>query len=153
RHGRSGPIVSRRPSNRSASPRASAPVGHTFAAPSVLFYRDANPRGQKEVEVSDRYTATYINFQGRAREALELYHGILGGKLTLYAFDGSGALKAAGPTDPIGYARLQAEGVRLYGSDGNPAHPATPGDNIAITLAGPDKDGMMKAFDALAVGG
>jgi PhnB protein len=106
-----------------------------------------------EVEMNDRYTAPYINFQGRAREALEFYHAILGGKLSLYAFDAGGALKAAGPTDSIGYARLQAEGVRLYGSDGNPAYPATPGDTIAITLAGRDKDEMTKAFSALAAGG
>lgn len=104
--------------------------------------------------MSGRYTAPYINFHGRAREALAFYHEILGGKLAFYSFDpSSGALKAAGPTDPIGYARLQAEDVRLYGSDGNPAHPATPGDTIAITLVGPDKDGMEKAFNALAAGG
>src|SRR5262245_38805529 len=103
--------------------------------------------------MSDRYTAPYVNFQGRAREAFAFYHGILGGKLALFAFDDSGALKAAGPTDPIGYGRLQAEGVRLYGSDGNPAYPATPGDTIAITLAGPDQAEMTKAFNALAAGG
>ena len=103
--------------------------------------------------MTDRYTAPYVNFQGRAREALEFYHDILGGKLTLFAVGPDGALKAAGPHDPIGYARLEAEGMRLFGSDGNPAWPATRGNNIAITLAGPDKDGMRKAFDALAAGG
>ena len=103
--------------------------------------------------MSERYTAPYVNFQGRAREAFEFYHQILGGTLSLFAFDPNGGLKTAGPEDSIGYGRLVADGVRLFGSDGNPAWPAVTGDNIAITLAGPDMDGMRKAFEALAEGG
>ncbi len=34
-----------------------------------------------------QYTAPYVNFQGRAREAMEFYHQILGGQLSLFAFD------------------------------------------------------------------
>lgn len=100
----------------------------------------------------DGYTAPYVNFQGRAREAFEFYHEILGGRLSLFTFDG-GVLKAAGPADPIGYARLQSGDVRLYGSDGSPDYLVTPGDNVAITLAGSDKDQMTEAFNALAVDG
>jgi PhnB protein len=99
------------------------------------------------------YTAPYINFQGRAREALEFYHLILGGKLTLVAFDSSGSMKAAGPSDPIGYGRLEADEMRIIGSDGNPDYPATPGNNVAILLAGPDKAAQTKAFAELAEGG
>jgi len=102
--------------------------------------------------MSTSYIAPYVNFQGRAREALEFYHAILGGKLALFAFDANG-LKVVGPGNPIGYGRLEAENVRLFGSDGNPSYPATPGDTIAIQLAGPDKAGMTKIFDALADGG
>jgi PhnB protein len=99
------------------------------------------------------YTAPYINFLGRAREAMEFYHQILGGKLVLYTFDASGRIKAAAGSDPVGYGRLEADGVRVFGSDGNPAHPATPGDTIAVTLAGPDKAALTAAFQALADGG
>ena len=102
--------------------------------------------------MTDSYTAPYINFHGQAREALEFYHQILGGNLTLFAFDGD-ALKAAGPSDVIGYARLHADSVRLYGSDGHPDYPVTTGDNIAITLVGSDRAAMTKAFEALAEGG
>jgi PhnB protein len=100
-----------------------------------------------------QYTAPYINFQGRAREAMELYHEILGGQLSLFAFDASGKVKSAGSSDAIGYARLEADGVRVFGSDGNPTHAATPGDTVAITLAGPDKAALTRAFEALADGG
>ncbi len=103
--------------------------------------------------MTKQYTAPYINFQGRAREAMELYHQILGGQLSLFAFDASGKMKKAEPSDPIGYARLEADGFRVFGSDGNPAYPATPGDTVAITLAGPDQIALTRAFEALADGG
>jgi PhnB protein len=103
--------------------------------------------------VSTAHTAPYINFQGRARQAFEMYHGIFGGQLSLYAFDASGNVKAAGDSDPIGYGRLVADAVRLYGSDGSPDYPVTPGDTIAITLAGPDRAVLTEAFSALADGG
>ena len=99
------------------------------------------------------YTAPYINFQGRAREAFELYHRVLGGQLSLYSFNDSGKLSAAGESGPIGYGRLVAGEVRINGSDGNPDYPSTPGDNVAVALAGPDKAALTKAFDELADGG
>ena len=33
--------------------------------------------------MSKQYLSPYINFQGRAREAMEFYHKVLGGKLDL----------------------------------------------------------------------
>src|SRR4051812_1415476 len=106
-----------------------------------------------EVEMANPYTAPYINFQGRAREAMELYHGILGGKLSLITFDANGGMKAAGASDPIAYGRLVADEVRIFGSDGNPDYPSTHGDNVAIVLTGPDRAALTKAFEALAEGG
>jgi PhnB protein len=107
----------------------------------------------EEIDMGKQYTAPYINFQGRAREAMEFYHRILGGQLSLFAFDASGKLKVAGASDAIGYGRLQADEVRVYGSDGNPAYPGTPGDTISITLAGPDQAALTEAFHTLAAGG
>ncbi len=98
-------------------------------------------------------TAPYINFQGRAREAFEFYHGVFGGKLSLYAMDESGKPRDAEPGDTIMYARLEADGVTLIGSDGNPKFRATKGDNIAIVLMGSDRAEMESAFDKLAAGG
>jgi PhnB protein len=99
------------------------------------------------------YLTPYINFQGRAREAFELYHQVFGGELSLFTADSSGKMKAARDSDPIAWGRLVAEAVRIYGSDGNPDYPITPGDTIAITLASPDKAALTKAFDTLAEGG
>lgn len=94
----------------------------------------------------------YVNFEGRAREALEFYHELLGGKLRLYTFSEKGA-KPAGLGDSIMYARLEAEGVVIVGSDGRPGHPTTVGDNVALALHGTDTERITRIFERLGEGG
>lgn len=98
-------------------------------------------------------TAPYINFQGRAREAMTFYQAVFGGKLSLYAADKTGMPRDAQEGDPIMYARLEADGVLILGSDGNPSFPPTVGDHIAIVLMGTDRAALVTAFDRLAEGG
>lgn len=95
----------------------------------------------------------YINFQGRAREAMELYHSILGGTLELFAADEQGAPRPAGPADRIQHARLSGDGFLIIGSDGHPSYPPTNGDNIAVVLVGDDKAALQSAFEQLSQGG
>lgn len=95
----------------------------------------------------------YINFQGRAREAMELYHEVLGGKLELYAAGEHGAPRPAEAGDRIQHARLSGDGFLVIGSDGHPSYPPTPGDSIAVALVGKDRAGMQAAFDKLSEGG
>jgi PhnB protein len=85
----------------------------------------------------------YINFQGRAREAMEFYHRLLGGNLDLQPASG----------DRIGFARLEADGLLLLGSDGHPQYPPTVGDNMAVALRGTDRERLTRIFDGLAEGG
>ncbi len=94
----------------------------------------------------------YVNFEGRAREALEFYQELLGGKLDLYTFSEKGA-RPAGPGDSIMYARLEAEGVVIVGSDGRPGHPARVGDNVAFALHGTDAERITRIFHRLGEGG
>src|SRR5207245_10776581 len=94
----------------------------------------------------------YVNFQGRAREALEFYHELLGGKLDLYTFSEKGA-KPAGVGDSIMYARFEAEGVVIVGSDGRPGIPAKVGDNIDFALHGTDRDRITTMYNRLGDGG
>jgi PhnB protein len=85
----------------------------------------------------------FINFQGRAREAMELYQKVLGGKLDL----------RAGPNGRIGQARLEADGVLIIASDGHPDYPAKVGENLALSLSGTDQARLTRIFKALAEGG
>lgn len=95
----------------------------------------------------------YVNFGGRAREAMEFYHEVLGGTLDLQASDSTGMPKPAGPGDRIMHARLDADGLVIMGSDGHPDYPAKVGENIALALGGTDKERLTKAFNGLAEGG
>jgi PhnB protein len=97
--------------------------------------------------------APYINFQGKAREAMEFYHGIFGGELELYAADEQGKPRRAERGERIMYARLSGDGVLLIASDGHPKFPTTLGDGMAISLIGTDREALGKAFDRLAEGG
>jgi PhnB protein len=85
----------------------------------------------------------FINFQGRAREAMELYQKVLGGKLDWQA----------GPNGRIGQARLEADGVLIIASDGHPDYPAKVGENLALSLSGTDQARLTRIFNALAEGG
>jgi len=93
--------------------------------------------------MSRQYLGPYINFQGRAREAMELYQKVLGGKLDLQA----------GPENRISHARLEAEGAVIIASDGHPDYPPTIGDNMAIAVGGTDRKWLTKVFQGLAEGG
>lgn len=79
----------------------------------------------------------YVNFQGRAREAMAFYHNALGGKL------GQGA----------GQWRLETDGMAIVATDGHPNYPATVGDHMAIAVGGTDKERLTSIFTALAEGG
>lgn len=98
-------------------------------------------------------TATYINFQGHAREALEFYQRALGGELTLLTMDEQGQARPAGAGERVASGRLVADRVIILGSDGHPRFPPTVGDNMAIALIGTDRERLTQAFQALSEGG
>ena len=103
--------------------------------------------------MNKQYLSPYINFQGRAREAMEFYQKALGGKLDLQASNEQGVPTPAGPSDRITSARLEAEGVRIVGTDGHPNYPAKIGENVAIAVGGTDAGRLIKIFNHLAEGG
>lgn len=103
--------------------------------------------------MSARYLGPYVNFGGRAREAMEFYQSALGGTLDLQSMDEQGASRPAGPGDGISSARLEADGLVILASDGHPDYPAMAGDNIGIALGGTDRDWLARAFGDLSEGG
>jgi PhnB protein len=103
--------------------------------------------------MSRQYLGPYVNFQGRAREAMEFYQKVLGGKLDLQTMNEKGLSKPAGPGDRITHARLDADGATVIASDGHPTYPPQVGDNMAIALGGTDTDRLTKVFNGLAEGG
>lgn len=103
--------------------------------------------------MSRQYFGPYVNFQGRAREAMEFYHAVLGGTLDLHTVNAQGVARPAGPGDRITHARLEADGAVIIASDGHPDYPARVGENLGIALGGTDRDRLTKIFHDLADGG
>ena len=59
----------------------------------------------------------YIGFAGNAKEAMEFYNGVFGGKLTMNTFGEFGAPNEAG-ADKIMHAALETDsGLTLMGAD------------------------------------
>lgn len=85
--------------------------------------------------MSQVHLSPYINFAGRASEALEFYHRVLGGKLDQQA------------------KRLESEAGVIIGVDGRPDYPAKVGENMAVAIVGADRERMAKIFEGLAEGG
>lgn len=110
-------------------------------------------QAQRSNPASKIQLSPYVNFQGRAREAMEFYRKMLGGKLDLQTVTELGVSKPAGPGDRVFYSRLEADGAVIIGTDGHPTYPPKVGGHMAIALAGPDKDRLTKVFNALAEGG
>src|SRR3989442_6676772 len=102
--------------------------------------------------MTERYLSPYVNFQGRAREAMEHYQKVLGGKLDLRSVNEQGGATPARPGDSISYARLDADGAIIIGTDGHPKYPAKAGENVAIPLGGTDKDRLTQFYHHLAAG-
>jgi PhnB protein len=104
--------------------------------------------------VSTMRMSPYINFQGRAREALEFYQRVIGGQLALITMDNQGQSRPAAPGDRISHGQLETEdGALIVGSDGHPDYPPTVGDNIAIALSGTDPEKVAAIFTNLAESG
>jgi PhnB protein len=103
--------------------------------------------------MSQLAASPYINFQGHAHEAFELYQRALGGELQLTTENPDGPPLQAGPDDHIMHGILQTEGLMIMGSDGLPEYPPTVGDNMAIALSGSDHEQLSQAFSILSEGG
>src|SRR5258708_34440570 len=86
----------------------------------------------------------YVNFQGRAREAMEFYHKVLGGNLDLQTLNEQGVSKPDGPGNSIMHARLDADGALILATEGHPRYPAKAGKNMALALGATTKGKLTK---------
>lgn len=102
--------------------------------------------------MSTQTAAPFINFGDRVREALEFYHGVLGGKLELYTVT-DGAPKAAGPEDHVTFGRLDADEVHIVAGGGTPGQTRSVGNHMGVYLTVGDDARLVEVFDGLAEGG
>ncbi|MEU0626300.1 VOC family protein [Streptomyces sp. NPDC005989] len=94
----------------------------------------------------------YIAFDGNARQAMEFYHEVLGGKLELGTYGDFGSPESPDP-DKIMHATLStADGFTVMAWDVPKRVPFDPGTNVALYLGG-DEAGLRGYFEKLSAGG
>jgi PhnB protein len=97
----------------------------------------------------------YLNLNGDAAQAIELYKSALGATVesVMRFADMPGGNVPAAMKDRVMHATLRIGGAPVMISDAPPDHPVTVGNNHHISLNYSDTAEMQKAYDALVAGG
>ena len=97
----------------------------------------------------------YLAFNGTAREAMDFYHDVFGGELTMQTFAEGGMAEDPADTDRIMHAQLEApNGITLMGSDSASSMGTPPAESsISISLSGDDEAELTGYWQRLADGG
>ena len=79
----------------------------------------------------------YLIFQGNAREAMEYYHGVLGGNLVVTTFAEGGMADNPADADKVMHGQLETDsGFTLMGSDAASGVAGEPMSGVQISLSG-----------------
>jgi len=96
----------------------------------------------------------YLSFKDNARQAVEFYHSVFGGKLTLSTFKEYGLSQDPVAGNLIMHAMLQAEnGITLMAADTPPGMQYQPGSSISISLSGENEAELTAYYQKLSAGG
>jgi PhnB protein len=97
----------------------------------------------------------YINFYDQTRAAMEFYHSVFGGKLSMATFKDYHAAQDPSEENLIMHAQLDTDnGMTLMGAD-TPKHleyqPGT--NNFSVSLSGDNEAELTEYYNKLSVGG
>ena len=93
----------------------------------------------------------YLNFRGNAREAMEFYEGVFGGKLNVSTFADYHAASDPSENDLVMHADLEGpEGIRFMAADTPIKMEYRPGTNFSMSLSGDDEAQLRGYFEKLA---
>jgi len=96
----------------------------------------------------------YIHFKDNARQAMEFYKTVFGGKLTLNTFKEFQASQDPSEDDLVMHAALEADnGITFMASDTSGHREYRPGTNFAMSLTGDDEAELKSYFEKLSAGG
>ena len=96
----------------------------------------------------------YINFDGNAKEAMEFYHSVFGGKLTMSTYKEGGMSEDPSEAQKIMHAMIVSDnGITLMAADIPKGWPSTPGSTISISLSGENEAELKGYWDKLSKGG
>jgi PhnB protein len=96
----------------------------------------------------------YLGFRDNAREAMEFYHSVFGGKLDVSTFAEFQASEDPAEQEKVMHSMLETDGgLVIMAADTPNAMPYTPGDNYSVSLSGEDEGELRGYWDRLADGG
>jgi PhnB protein len=96
----------------------------------------------------------YISYRDNAREAMEFYQSVFGGKLVMNTFKEYHASQDPGEDDKIMHARLDADnGITFMAADTPSGMEYQPGANISMSLSGEDEAELTTYYQKLSAGG
>jgi PhnB protein len=94
----------------------------------------------------------YISFRDNAREAMEFYETVFGGKLDINTF--GDAAHHPSEKDKVMHAMLEAEnGITFMGADTPKDMEHRPGTTMSMSLSGDDETELSGYFQKLSAGG
>jgi PhnB protein len=95
----------------------------------------------------------YISFKDNAREAMEFYKTVFGGKIELHTFKEFQASTDPAEDDRIMHSMLEAEnGITFMAADTPNRMEYLPGKNISISLSGEDEVELRGYWERLSSG-
>lgn len=95
----------------------------------------------------------YLSFKDNAREAMEFYKTVLGGKLTMSTFKEFHASQDPKEDNKIMHSVLETDnGITLMGADTPNSMEFTAGKNVSISLSGDNEEELRGYWDKLAEG-
>ena len=96
----------------------------------------------------------YLGFRDTAKAAMEFYHSVFGGELTLSTFGEYQASEDPAEQGKIMHGMLVTDsGLTLMGADTPNSMGYTPGDNYSVSLSGEDEAELRGYWDGLSADG
>jgi len=96
----------------------------------------------------------YISFKNNTREAMQFYHSVFGGKLTMSTFKEFHASEDPVAGNLIMHSQLETEtGMTLMASDTPEGMEYRPGTNIGVSLSGDNEAELSAYYQKLSAGG
>ena len=96
----------------------------------------------------------YLSFKDNAREAMEFYKTVFGGKLTMSTFKEFNASQDPSEDNKIMHSTLEADnGIEFMASDTPNSMEYTVGTNYSMSLSGDNEAELRGYFEKLSVGG
>ncbi len=99
-------------------------------------------------------TVTHLNFRGDARAALEMYHSVFGGTISLVTYQDAGNVQDPAEANQVMWGQVAAEnGFRVMAYDVPPRLPYAPGENaFFVSLRGNTAAEIAGLWDKLTDG-